>query len=220
LALLTETMPKDHYRTLGISPQSGPDEIRKSYRSLVKRYHPDRHPDDKAVQAQFREIQEAYETLTDPVLRDAWLQERWLLASQGLSTTTMPILTATDILRRLIVIERGFAAEDPWRTDRDSRMRRITELLSTQNMEIMKLDPEQLDGVGETIVRCSKHLEAAGVDNLIDLTKELMPADHPALAALKRIHSEKKADARWNRWKPLVLLILALLGCLLIARMA
>ncbi len=213
-------MPKDHYRTLGISPQSGPDEIRKSYRSLVKRYHPDRHPDDKAVQAQFREIQEAYETLTDPVLRDAWLQERWLLASQGLSTTTMPILTATDILRRLIVIERGFAAEDPWRTDRDSRMRRITELLSTQNMEIMKLDPEQLDGVGETIVRCSKHLEAAGVDNLIDLTKELMPADHPALAALKRIHSEKKADARWNRWKPLVLLILALLGCLLIARMA
>jgi molecular chaperone DnaJ len=220
LALLTETMPKDHYRTLGISPQSGPDEIRKSYRSLVKRYHPDRHPDDKAVQAQFREIQEAYETLTDPVLRDAWLQERWLLASQGLSTTTMPILTATDILRRLIVIERGFAAEDPWRTDRDSRMRRITELLSTQNMEILKQDPEQLDGVGETIVRCSKHLEAAGVDNLIDLTKELMPADHPALAALKRIHSEKKADARWNRWKPLVLLILALLGCLLIARMA
>ncbi len=213
-------MPKDHYRTLGISPQSGPDEIRKSYRSLVKRYHPDRHPDDKAVQAQFREIQEAYETLTDPVLRDAWLQERWLLASQGLSTTTMPILTATDILRRLIVIERGFAAEDPWRTDRDSRMRRITELLSTQNMEILKQDPEQLDGVGETIVRCSKHLEAAGVDNLIDLTKELMPADHPALAALKRIHSEKKADARWNRWKPLVLLILALLGCLLIARMA
>ena len=213
-------MPKDHYRTLGISPQSGPDEIRKSYRSLVKRYHPDRHPDDKAVQAQFREIQEAYETLTDPVLRDAWLQERWLLASQGLSTTTMPILTATDILRRLIVIERGFAAEDPWRTDRDSRMRRIIELLSTQNMEILKLDPEQLDGVGETIVRCSKHLEAAGVDNLIDLTKELMPADHPALAALKRIHSEKKADARWNRWKPLVLLILALLGCLLIARMA
>lgn len=218
--MLTSNMPKDHYRTLGISPQSGPDEIRKSYRSLVKRYHPDRHPDDRAVQAHFREIQEAYETLTDPLLRDAWLQERWLLASQGLSTTTMPVLSATDILKRLLIIERGFAAEDPWRTDRNSRIHRITELLSPQNIEILKQDPEQLDGMGETIVRCGKHLEPDGLVSLIALTKELLPENHPAFGSLNSIYSEKKADASWNRWKPMLLLTLALLGCLLIALMA
>lgn len=213
-------MPKDHYRTLGISPQSGPDEIRKSYRSLVKRYHPDRHPDDRAVHAQFREIQEAYETLTDPLLRDAWLQERWLLASQGLSTSTMPILTATDILKRLLVIERGFAAEDPWRADRISRIRKISELLSPENMDILKQDAEQMDGVAETIIRCGKHLETEGLDHLIVLTKTLIAEDHPALASLHRIYAEKKSEERWNKWKPLVLLTLALIGCLLIARMA
>lgn len=213
-------MPKDHYRTLGISPQSGPEEIRKSYRSLVKRYHPDRHPDDRAVQAHFREIQEAYETLTDPLLRDAWLQERWLLASQGLQTTTMPVLTATDILKHLLVIERGFAAEDPWRSDRSSRIRKITELLSPENVEILKQDAKQLDGVAETILRCGKHLETRGLDQLIGLTKTLIAEDHPALASLHRIHAEKKSEERWNKWKPLVLLTLALIGCLLIARMA
>ena len=218
--MLIEPMPKDHYRTLGISPQSGPDEIRKSYRSLVKRYHPDRHPDDRAVQAHFREIQEAYETLTDPVLRDAWLQERWLLASQGLLNATLPLLTASDILKRLLVIERGFAAEDPWRADRGSRIRRISEHLNQQHIEILRQSPEELDPVADTLVRCGRHLDTHGLELLSELLKELLPEEHKAFASLNQLMTDQKIEARWARWKPIVLLTIALLCCLLIARMA
>jgi hypothetical protein len=48
----------------------------------------------------------------------------------------------------------------------------------------------------------------------------LIAEDHPALASLHRMYAEKKSEERWNKWKPLVLLTLALIGCLLIARMA
>lgn len=213
-------MPKDHYRTLGISPQAGPDEIRKNYRTLVKRYHPDRHPDDRAVQAHFREIQEAYETLTDPVLRDAWLQERWLLASQGRSITTQPLLTSTDILKRLLTIERGFAAEDPWRSDCSNRIHRLSAHLTEEHLDILKQEPEQLDPVAETLVRCGQHLDPDGLSALSSLMKNLLPEQHPAFTSLHLLRDEKISAARWARWKPVVLLTIALLGCLLIARMA
>lgn len=213
-------MPKDHYRTLGISPQAGPDEIRKNYRTLVKRYHPDRHPDDRAVQAHFREIQEAYETLTDPVLRDAWLQERWLLAAQGMSNTTQPPLTATDILKRLLTIERGFAAEDPWRADTGSRIRRITEILTEEQIDILKQASGQLEPVAETLLRCGRHLDSTGVELLSEQMKMLLPEQHPAFASIMRMRTEKISEARWARWKPVVILAAAILGCLLIARLA
>ena len=213
-------MPKDHYRTLGISPQAGPDEIRKNYRTLVKRYHPDRHPDDRAVQAHFREIQEAYETLTDPVLRDAWLQERWLLAAQGRSTTTQPPLTSTAILKRRLTIERGFAAEDPWRADSSNRILRLSAHLTEEHLDILKQEPEQLDPVAETLVRCGQHLDPDGLSALSSLMKNLLPEQHPAFTSLQLLRNEKISAARWARWKPVVLLTIALLGCLLIARLA
>ena len=213
-------MPKDHYQTLGISPQAGPEEIRKSYRTLVKRYHPDRHPDNRAVQAHFREIQEAYETLTDPVLREAWLQERWLLASQGLSIATQTLLTATDILKKLLSVERGFAAEDPWRSDQTSRFRRLSEHLDQAHIDILKQEPEQLDAIAETLVRCGRHLDPEGLLSLIDLMKSILPEQHPAFTSIQLLSSQKKSEARWGRWKPIIILTAALLGCLLIARLA
>jgi DnaJ-domain-containing protein 1 len=218
--MLNAHMPKDHYQTLGIGPQAGQDEIRRNYRNLVKRYHPDKHPDDRAVQARFREIQEAYETLSDPVLRDAWLQERWLMASQGRNTSTLPMLTATDILKKLLLIERGFASEDPWRSDRSMRIRKLTDFLGSDQVEILKQETGQLDTVAETLVRCGRHLDPAGIDTLCALMTQLFPTGHYSFDTLTQLRKEKSAAEYWDKWKPLILFITALLACLLIAQMA
>ncbi|MDH5559546.1 MAG: molecular chaperone DnaJ [Deltaproteobacteria bacterium] len=57
---------RDYYEILGVSKSSTPDEIKKTYRKLALKYHPDRNPGDKKAEESFKEISEAYEILSDP----------------------------------------------------------------------------------------------------------------------------------------------------------
>jgi molecular chaperone DnaJ len=57
------------YETLGVAKNASPDEIKKAYRKLARQYHPDRNPDDQAAEAKFKEVQTAYDVLSDPEKR-------------------------------------------------------------------------------------------------------------------------------------------------------
>lgn len=57
---------KNHYQTLGIKRDASNDDIKKAYRKLAQKFHPDKNDGDKFFEERFKEIQEAYETLSDP----------------------------------------------------------------------------------------------------------------------------------------------------------
>ena len=65
-------MNKDHYETLGVSRLSSKEEIKKAYRKLALKYHPDKNNNDKASEAQFKKVSEAYSVLKDPKKRAAY----------------------------------------------------------------------------------------------------------------------------------------------------
>lgn len=63
---------EDYYHTLGVDRDASKDEIKKAYRKLAMRYHPDRNPGDKDAERRFREVNSAYEVLRDDEKRAAY----------------------------------------------------------------------------------------------------------------------------------------------------
>ena len=65
---------RDYYEVLGVNKSTSKDELKKAYRKLAMKYHPDRNPDDQAASEKFKELSEAYEILSDDQKRQAYDQ--------------------------------------------------------------------------------------------------------------------------------------------------
>ncbi len=76
---------KDYYAILGVNKTASADEIKKTFRRLARKYHPDMNPGDKQAEARFKEVSEAYEVLSDTEKRQQYDQygQYWKQAGQA-----------------------------------------------------------------------------------------------------------------------------------------
>src|SRR5664280_105746 len=72
--MATTTEKKDYYATLGVKKSASPEEIRKAFRKLARKYHPDVNPGNKTAEEKFKVLSEANDVLSDPKKRKIYEQ--------------------------------------------------------------------------------------------------------------------------------------------------
>src|SRR5215472_4057841 len=65
-------MPRDYYEVLGVPRNASEADIKKAYRKLARQHHPDRNPGDKQAETRFKEVQDAYDVLSDKAKREQY----------------------------------------------------------------------------------------------------------------------------------------------------
>ncbi len=97
---------RDYYEVLGVDKNASKEEIKKAYRQLALKYHPDRNPDDKAAEEKFKEAAEAYEVLSDDTKRSRY--DQFGHAGMGTTGGASDFSSMEDIFSRFEDIFQGF----------------------------------------------------------------------------------------------------------------
>jgi len=135
---------KDYYQILELEPGASQQQIRQNFRLLAKRYHPDINNNGTHQTAWFREVQEAYDVLTNPAKRENYLHERWLNQSMGRPMDVPVPQSAGRTLADSEQLLADYRSLDHFRFDANAWHLRISQLLSPERTVLLHEPDHQL----------------------------------------------------------------------------
>jgi molecular chaperone DnaJ len=208
---------KDYYKTLNISPTATLHQIKKSFRMLAMQLHPDRNPGSAYAEARFREVREAYETLSDTKRRAEYNYKRWYTKSLGKQFKTEPT-TPSAILAEFERLVNYLDSSNVFQVDYDGLSYHIRKILSDTNIGIL----HQFDEIGinrqvvQKTLRCCISLP---LDYTVPITALLIRVagnDKDMKENIDLFAKQQRQTNQWHKYKAFTIIIVTLLICWLI----
>ena len=178
---------RDYYEVLGVTRSANAEDIKKAYRQLALKYHPDRNPGDKKAEEMFKEAAEAYAVLSDRQKRMLEFIQRFT-ADSGYPPSIREIGDAADISSTSVVnynlnrlVEEGFLSRD----QNVSRGLRLTDKLGRAAERLTNIVRVPLVGrifAGEPVLLPGTDSPVFGADEAIEITRGLLPSDNGLFA--------------------------------------
>lgn len=207
---------KDYYKLLQIAHNADLKTIKKAYRNLAMQYHPDKHGDNQSTQFYFREIQEAYETLSDPEKRENYHYQIWLEKSMGHELDTA--LTAEQIIQLYINAEKSIYEADSFSRNNHQLLTLLTSLYSQPRLELL-LEKKDLSLETTTLILARKSAQSLPSTFQLKFINQLKPLldVHTAmkenwLAEIDTISRKEKLE----QFKIPLIIIITLILCITI----
>jgi molecular chaperone DnaJ len=203
---------KDYYKILEVEPLATQQEIKRSFRRLALKYHPDKNAGNHLAEAQFKEVQEAYEILSDPEQRKEYNYKRWHLRSLGKSYASRP-LTPTAIVEECRALKTYIDSMSIFRIDYDAVSQHIRQLITPNAIGILKEfnDKPTNHEIIHTILKAANPLPLRYFIPITSLLLQIEEAD-PAVQELVLRHvREKKIHEKWDIYKWILMIIITTL---------
>jgi len=207
---------KDYYLILGVKTGADIPAVKRAFRKLAMQYHPDKTGNSPANTHHFREIQEAYQTLSDPYKKEQYLYNRWLEKSMGHQLDQA--LSADEILQLFLKAEQYLSQTDFYRTDKRHLYHQILSTFSEKRLQTI-LDanhPLQINTTLQLAMRLCNRLNANQSTALQEHFKHLLEQDETSRMSWEKMIFEQKQHASKEKWRLPLLLLITLAICLAI----
>lgn len=206
---------KDYYSILELPPSASADDVKKAYRRLAHLHHPDKKDNDPYAAAQFAVIKEAYETLSNPVQKEYYLQQRWYAQSIG-KKIKQEIITPVNILKQLIELEKYVSKLDIHRMDQRGLFDYIQNILSDSTINTLNSFNEPAIN-NEIILIALKSGRTLPYCLVIPFTERLKRIAINEELTIKKIDQFTRHHQQldyWEKRKVWIILLIVLLICI------
>jgi len=208
---------KDYYTILQVEPSATLPEIKKAYRKLALQHHPDKNQNDPYSSAQFTEIKEAYEVLTNPAKKEYYLQQRWYEQSIG-KRKTQDVITPVTILKQALELEKYVSTLDVFRMDKEGLKEYILGLLPNSTIEQLKNfnELETNRQIIITVIKAMNPLPQAFTGTIITQLEKLSAGDEVAIALLTAFSKKTAKKTHREKYSLIIIIVATIILCLLI----
>lgn len=207
---------KDYYQILNVSPAASTQEIKKAFRHLALRYHPDKNNADPLASTHFREIQEAYQVLSDKNKRSAWHYEHYYHLNRS---ARAGMVTPSWILTQSQELQKRMDKQNPFLHNRDLLYQQIGELLSPYHLSVLQhaADIATNSAIIQQLLSCIPLLSYQQSIKTGELLTAIQPVHATTDAAIKTRLKERKIQWLIDKYKipAAILLTLALLAIIM-----
>jgi hypothetical protein len=206
---------KDYYKILGVKPSATGAEIKTAYRALAFKYHPDKNPENSLSEAHFKEIQEAYSTLSNPGKRRAYDDERWL-SGMGSKTKYQEAVTPAWLVTICKQLSTSLVIMDTHRMSQKALKEYILLILSDSHLGVLQqaADTESNSMIILELINATEKLH---VNYLAEIEQRLITianGDRTLLKAIDEHIEDRVREARRDKLLPYIVGLITLALCL------
>jgi molecular chaperone DnaJ len=186
------------------------EEIRKSYRRLAMKFHPDKNPENPSASKQFLKVKEAYDLLSDPAQRKEYDKRHGFTYNRHAPPPTVPQIIADVVALRKYVESLNLDV-----VDHDALAYHLKKLLTHQRIDLLKhhADQKTLMLIRDEMIKASSPLRYKLLDDAMDPLFELLTEKPDLLIPLTNYKAARKRSIKIQNSIPWLVLLITLLLC-------